>query len=57
MLVTTTYLGRQAYKEIVNDQHPVLIIAAIDLVSIVKSKYAKTPKELKNKLKNEFPIS
>ncbi|MAQ43476.1 MAG: restriction endonuclease [Candidatus Marinimicrobia bacterium] len=57
ILVTTTYLGRQAYKEIINDQHPVLIIAAIDLVSIVKSKYAKTPKELKNKLKNEFPIS
>ena len=57
ILVTTTYLGKQAYKEIVDDEHPILIIAAIDLVSIVKSKYAKTPKELKDKLNNEFPIS
>ena len=56
VFITTSYLNQQAYKEIIEDKHPVLIISGVDLVDIVKSKYANTKKELEIRLNNEFPI-
>lgn len=36
VLVTTSYVLQQAYEEIVEDEHPVLIISGSDIVSILK---------------------
>ena len=35
VFVTTSYLGPQAYKEIVEDNHPIIVIAARDVVEIL----------------------
>ncbi|HEY4198095.1 MAG TPA: restriction endonuclease [Mucilaginibacter sp.] len=37
ILVTTSYVASQAYQEIKEDEHPIIIICAIDIVSILKS--------------------
>ena len=36
ILVTTSYVNMQAYKEIQEDRHPVLIVSGIDIVEILK---------------------
>ena len=57
ILITTSYVSSQAYQEIVDDNHPILIISGIDLISIVKEKLAKTSKELSEYLKKEHPLN
>lgn len=39
ILVTTSYLHEQAYKEIVHDGHPVVVIAASDIAEKLKNKF------------------
>ena len=36
VFVTTSCIGRQAYKEVVEDGHPVLFISGIDIVDILR---------------------
>ena len=36
ILVTTSYVHRQAYKEIIEDGHPVIVISSRDIVDILK---------------------
>jgi len=36
VLVTTSYLNLQAYKEIKEDEHPIVVIAASDIVMLLK---------------------
>lgn len=36
ILVTTSYLSEQAYKEIVEDEHPIIIISGKDIVELSK---------------------
>ena len=43
VFITTSCVGTQAYKEIVDDQHPVVILAGKDLVAILKEKGINTP--------------
>ncbi|MCX6658855.1 MAG: restriction endonuclease [Candidatus Bathyarchaeota archaeon] len=43
VLVTTSYVGTQAYEEIIEDQHPVIVVSAIDIVGILRSKGLTTP--------------
>lgn len=38
VLVTTSYLASQAYKELKEDKHPVVIISGGDIVNILKSR-------------------
>ena len=54
ILVTTSYVELQAYKEIVEDNHPVIIISAIDIVEILKKAGIKTSKDVKGWLKSNF---
>jgi len=35
VLVTTSYVGEQAYKEIKQDGHPVLVLSGGDIVEIL----------------------
>lgn len=46
VLVTTSYLSAQAYREIVEDGHPVVIVCARDIVNLLKEEGYATPKEL-----------
>ena len=38
ILVTTSFVDNQAYSEVVEDGHPILIVTATDIVSILRSK-------------------
>ena len=46
ILVTTSYLATQAYKEIVEDGHPVVIVCARDIVTLLKEEGYATPGEV-----------
>jgi hypothetical protein len=48
VLVTTSYLALQAYKEIKEDKHPVVIISAVDILDILKSVGLAQEEELRN---------
>jgi hypothetical protein len=37
VIVTTSYVHDQAYKEIKDDEHPIIVIAGTDIVRILKS--------------------
>ncbi|BEO26271.1 restriction endonuclease [Serratia marcescens] len=38
IIVTTSYVDKQAYEELINDNHPVVVISAIDIANKVKEK-------------------
>lgn len=44
ILVTTSYLSEQAYQELKEDGHPVVIISAIDIVRLIKEKISTDTK-------------
>lgn len=56
VLVTTAYLGKQAYQEIRSDQHPVVILAGSDLVALLREKGYSTPGEVTRWLGEAFPV-
>ena len=43
ILVTTSYLSPQAYTELKEDGHPVVLIAATDIVKILKERIGSSP--------------
>jgi Restriction endonuclease len=55
VLVTTAYVGKQAYQEIRSDQHPVVILAGSDLVALLREKGHSTPGEVTRWLGEAFP--
>ena len=36
VLVTTSFVGKQAYEEILEDDHPILIVTASDIAAILR---------------------
>jgi len=46
IFVTTSYVALQAYKEILEDKHPVLILSATDIIQILISKGVNTSEKL-----------
>ena len=54
ILVTTSYLATQAYKEIKEDEHPIIIISAIDIVRILKAAGLAEEKELRSWLSSFY---
>ena len=56
VLVTTSYVSLQAYKEIVQDGHPVIIISAKDIVDILKHNGYSTKIEVQKWLRSNFPL-
>jgi hypothetical protein len=58
VLVTTSYLGAQPYQEVIEDGHPILVIAANDIVQILKENIGiQSVSELNVWLENEFPLN
>jgi hypothetical protein len=43
VLVTTSFIDRQAYKEVVDDGHPVIFVAALDIVRLVRDAGYSSP--------------
>jgi len=55
ILVTTSHLGTQAYKEIRGDNHPIIVIAGEDIANILLRAGIGTPDEVTNWLEANFP--
>jgi hypothetical protein len=55
VLVTTSYVAPQAYAELREDGHPVIVICARDIVDILKRNGLSTRVEVEGWLKKEFP--
>jgi Restriction endonuclease AspBHI N-terminal/Restriction endonuclease len=55
VVVTTSFVGRQAYQEIRADQHPVVILAGADLVDVLREKGYSTPDQVTRWLSEAFP--
>jgi hypothetical protein len=55
VLVTTSYVDRYAYREIKEDQHPIIIIAAADIVHLLREHGLGDVGSLRNWLASEFP--
>lgn len=54
VMITTSYVNEQAYREIIDDEHPVLIISAIDIVNILISAGYNNLKSVKLWLEKNF---
>ena len=55
VLVTTSYVSRQAYTEIRDDEHPIVIISAVDIVGILKTHGIGDAAATASWLEKEFP--
>ena len=55
VFVTTSYVDVQAYKEIIEDEHPIAIIAGNDIIEILFQNGITNISLLKVFLKNNFP--
>ena len=55
-MVTTSYISDQVYKEILQDQHPILIITARDIEEILRKSgiFPKNIKEWLLSLENKY---
>jgi hypothetical protein len=56
VLVTTSVVARQAYDEIREDQHPLVIISAADIVDILARHGYGDPESVASWLISEFPV-
>lgn len=57
ILVTTTWVNLQAYREIKEDQHPILVIAATDIVALLRASGRSGSVAVSAWLKAEFPLT
>jgi hypothetical protein len=55
ILVTTAYVDSQAYRELKEDGHPVVIIAAQDIVSLLKANGHGDRASVRQWLVTDFP--
>lgn len=56
VLVTTSHLDRQAYREIREDAHPVVVLAGRDIVDILKSKGYDSRAALRSLLEDNYRV-
>lgn len=54
VLVTTSFVHEQAYREIRSDAHPVVILAGADLVRLLRARGLTTPETLISWLEERF---
>jgi|SRR5579871_796589 len=55
VLVTTSYVAEQAYRELRDDGHPVVVLGARDLVEILANHQLTTAAAVRSWLEREFP--
>jgi hypothetical protein len=54
VLVTTSYVDLQTYKEIKDDNHPIVVVAASDIVELLRANELGNVKAVENWLSREF---
>ena len=57
VLVTTTWVDLQAYKEIKEDQHPIVVVSAVDIVDLLRRTGKGSAGEVVSWLTEQFPKS
>lgn len=57
VLVTTSFLNKQAYEEFKSDGHPIVVIAARDIVDILKANGYTDAAAVQAWLRREFPVA
>jgi hypothetical protein len=58
VLVTTTYLASQAYQEIVEDQHPIVVCSGGDVSHLLITKFGlHTPSAVREYLRSRYPLN
>ena len=57
ILVTTSVVGRQAYREVREDRHPIIFFSGRDIVDVLMKSGYNTPKIVAELLNNEFPVT
>ena len=56
ILVTTSYVNIQAYREIKEDQHPIVVLAATDIAELLRSKGYADPDSVQTWLEQSFAL-
>jgi hypothetical protein len=56
ILVTTSHVDQQAYREIKEDEHPIVVVAARDIVELLRANGRADAKSIKTWLELEFPL-
>jgi hypothetical protein len=54
IFVTTSFIAEQAYKEIREDNHPVIVVSATDIVRILRDSGITTVEKLDKWLERNF---
>ena len=54
IVVTTSFVGQQAYEEIIEDGHPVVVLSGVDIVEILKREFGGH-QEVATYLEQSFP--
>lgn len=55
VMVTTTWVDSQAYREIVEDGHPIVVISGSDIATTLRNAGLSNPRSLKDWLETHFP--
>jgi hypothetical protein len=55
IFLTTSYVADQAYKEIIEDEHPIVIVAGVDIARILVDSGYSTPDAVRRWLEEVFP--
>jgi hypothetical protein len=56
ILVTTTWVDLQAYREIKEDQHPIIVVAGRDIVDLLRTNGFGSASAVSAWLNDEFPV-
>ena len=56
ILVTTSYVNIQAYREIKEDQHPIIVISGVDIVTLLRNDGYADPDSVTMWLKQNFAV-
>jgi hypothetical protein len=56
VMVTTSYVHKQAYDEVRVDEHPIVIVSGGDIIATLRDRGLAHPARLRDWLETEFPI-
>ena len=57
ILVTTSYVNLQAYREIKEDQHPIIVISGADIVALLRNDGYSHPDSVQTWLEQNFALT
>lgn len=57
ILITTSYLDSQAYKEILEDGHPIIVVSGVDIIDALRNSGTHDLDRLKEWLRTKYPLA